>query len=950
MSIAHLVNVILAEISFLPLKSIDNFEITSAASPEEPIDLITLGYMRCLDEGALLSGELQGAQLDIVSCEPIIDWAVDRYEGAVFLWAITGKAWYKLESPSPRYSSLYSNLLQGIDIVERGFEALDVDGNGDLKATVENIAANMKSLDGSKRRTTVPFPVKKFAIAQLEAYCGKRKPPVSAKKRKHGMTGGKSMNDGEAWADMMSDDDMPDDFEVQEEDFSEDLDDDELFHARKKAWRRVKYQRKKAEENKKLERIEKELLMKEIEENERRGCPPKMRSDFRIPGEHLHKVLFAWSFLQEFGDVLNLPPFSLSSFEAALYPGPSIDMLPDEPEAREKPAKSPSVENTVDEEMDDENIGGNQVDENNVDDKTIEKPEEENAPGDAELGTSEKEDPVSEPDDVLQESKSFENGLIKKNVEEEEENADAKSTKINEVPFTETEPKVEPNNSPRVESVVPEVPELEANVQENIAQVPVKRGRGRPRKDGSNPRPSGGIKKAPQNIIYEPTIKTRRQKGINVPIKNLKEEYSDEMEAEDDRLKDADFSVESEMRGKVSKAKINRLAPNKDIHFDIPHPTATNSITEALKATQKLQEEYEARLRETYAVSFSKIQNCSPLDKSYSASGILLRDIVTCLTGAIGDDIQEASSDTKQPSTATVTASKGLISPWPEIAANTVWSCTMSSEEAKHAALHLAYGDFIDLSGPERIEIISSLVYEALESKVIGNEINKRMEKQLGMKFPFNDLCMDPGQLVTDLRDQIQQVVESDAKGQYSGTLREWMAWVDILRVGMKRYVGEDFNGRRYWALGNESGAFRIFCQDLSAFSMESSDLSVTDSWGYYEGESLEDLISWLGKAKIRKETILLASLSSAPVPTSLPTPSAPARKLSGKELLSQQADGYRSINYPLLRGEWNLTSGSSSYDLPIEQRASLAMESILGSIPFWFKASFLLNGSFVIF
>jgi hypothetical protein len=400
----------LAEMSFLPLKSIDNFEITSAASPEEPIDLITLGYMRCLDEGALLSGELQGAQLDIVSCEPIVDWAVDRYEGAVFLWAITSKAWYKLESPSPRYSGVYGNLLQGIDIVERGLEAIDIDGNGDLKATVENIAANLKSLDGLKRRTTVPFSVKKFAVAQLEAHCGRRKPPVSTKKRKHGLVGSKSMNDGDAWADMMSDDDMPDDFEVQEEDFSEDLDDDELFHARKKAWRRVKYHRKKAEENKKLEKIEEELLMKEAEENEHRGCPPKMRSDFRVPGEHLHKVLFAWSFLQEFGDVLNLPPFSLSSFEAALYPGPNIDMLPDEPEPREKLAKSPAVENSqeIDEKETDEKKNDEQ---SNIYEKTDEQLEDNKQSADVEETAIEQEAPVTEPSNLLEEHKSPENGV-----------------------------------------------------------------------------------------------------------------------------------------------------------------------------------------------------------------------------------------------------------------------------------------------------------------------------------------------------------------------------------------------------------------------------------------------------------------------------------------------------------------------------------------------------------
>jgi hypothetical protein len=91
----------------------------------------------------------------------------------------------------------------------------------------------------------------------------------------------------------------------------------------------------------------------------------------------------------------------------------------------------------------------------------------------------------------------------------------------------------------------------------------------------------------------------------------------------------------------------------------------------------------------------------------------------------------------------------------------------------------------------------------------------------------------------------------------------------------------------------------------------------------------------------IRCEVQLLRALKSAPLPAD---PTAAASNpddglFVGKDLESLRADGYKSIGgVPLLRGEWNTPREKIGLYLPAEKRTLLAIDAMLGAIPFWFR------------
>jgi hypothetical protein len=53
----------------------------------------------------------------------------------------------------------------------------------------------------------------------------------------------------------------------------------------------------------------------------------------------------------------------------------------------------------------------------------------------------------------------------------------------------------------------------------------------------------------------------------------------------------------------------------------------------------------------------------------------------------------------------------------------------------------------------------------------------------------------------------------------------DWAAWMAAQRLGLRRALGADLRGRRYWCLGREAGAFRVYVEE------EEGRL-----WGWYEG------------------------------------------------------------------------------------------------------------------
>lgn len=900
------------------MKAIDAFEITSDAG--EPIDLLSLGQMRCLDEDAVLSGEMCAAgtsgknakknkKLGRLSGELVVDWAIDMSEDVWFVWIITKTAWYKLLSPSRRYDSVYQNVALAIDVLQRAVALLYVDGNPDIKDTVETISEDLKNevLSDSRRKSAVPVPIKKFVMSYLEAFCGRRKDTYEVSLRKAGVW------DTDMEIDAISDEDMPDDFDPEDEMLDEE--DEDFDSIRKKAWRTVKYKRKKELNDKIQMEKDKKRFEEESKAHEERGEPPAMHKSFRVPKEKVHEVLFLWSFFQEFGDLLQVPPFSFHALEAAFCPGPSVSITIDE--------CSEDMEETKEEEP-----GAEIKETSHI--KTELDVKQEEITTDAE--NPERSENRKEPDAGNDAVGS--DGAADVLMPQEDEGP-SKDGIPNGTDLAPQETKEEDGNSegiPHENYAAPS--EEKPTEEEKSAAVPEKRGRGRPRKDGSAPRPRApGVNKAPQNIIYEPTIRTRRQRGISVPSKHMAE-YASMMELDDDVDDDDDYRVVLKRR-KSQKLKPHAVQPI------VPDDAGLNAIAEALKQTQKMQEEYEASIKEKYGVSSDIIKKGSALDKSYAPSGVLLRDIVLALLGVIDDTLPKTNADTKRPSIATTTLATEQKNPWPEEVANNVWSWDGVWKEAKAAALHLAYGDFIDLSVEERIDVVSGLLYEAIESNFLSNEISKRSDNLLQQQAARLALpCEQPhgNDLFLHYRSEIDSIMApiEDSLSPGDRALTEWEVWKDILGVGTKAFIGEDFGGRRYWALGDGAGAFRVFCQEVDLDS-DAAFEPRRDTWGWYEGFRLDELILWLKKADIHVERHLIAALTSAPSPASSPSPDGPAKKLSTTELSNWRSDGYKGINQPLLRGEWNLCKGRPT-PLSTELRVSQTIESMLGSISFWFK------------
>ena len=911
-----------------PVKGLNDFKISSAE--KEPVDLSKL-YQKYCSGDVFLSGTIVGESVGRVEDEKIVDYAIDRSTGFASVLICTESAWYRLESPSATYSETYQNVAQGLQLVDfaMGFLQSMDEYAEDIKQVVNEASKQLKSVQkSSKRKMNIPGHVKKFATSCVQAHY---------RREKEDMISDAADDDDEDFEmdlDAISDEDMPDDFEAEDEDFEmHDLHGEEAVAAKKKAWRRVKFKRKKVSSGTKWDA---KTFASDQEADKARGEPPQMLKGFRIPPEKIHDVLFLWSFIQEFGEILRLPPITFSSLEAALCPGPSVAITLEEyNEGQEvsetKPVKSENQDN-LPSEMDTKDT-----------EAEIKKEEElvNHDRGPVESGLTRPNTNEDESEAVKQQSKSLDETHINDPKEASDVlNIASSSGGERQIPAegensapTTTEPETK---APAVDHVAP------ADINVNVGSteipgippvVPVKRGRGRPRKDGSAPQPRpAALKVAPQNIILDPTIRTRRQRGVTVTSRKL-EEYALDI---DDIFNDEDYTLPKQRR-KVHRPSFQRVQIQTSSYQDNAH----NEIAEALKQTQRMQEEYEASIREKYGVSSNIIKKGSPLDRPYSASGVLLRDIVLALLGAIDATLPRPTNDMKRPTTASAYVNKAQKAPWTEEAANNVWSWAGVWNEAKEASLRLAYGDFIDLTASERIDILSALLYEAIESKFLSSEISKRADKYL-QQMAAQSSFKSKQPHGADTRAKILSRVEKEINEEDSMSLstsksvKEWVAWCNVLGLGTKCHIGEDFRGRRYWALGRESGAFRVFCQHIQSHDNPDDNVEV-DTWGWYEGVKLDELIAWLKQADIKRERFLIAALSSAPSPTTSPTPSMPARKLNRNELDAQRSDGYKNINQPLLRGEWNLCQGRPA-PATIDQRASQALESMLGSISFWFK------------
>ena len=291
----------------MPIFDLDLFDIHTDDS-DEPVDLLAMGHMRVAGETSVrVTGTMQaprkkstislslskvknagaGPERAKVADEEVIDWAVgwsigvgnmgtnnvtEDKRAAVYL--ITNSAWYRLHRPSETYEEVYQSVVTGVMLVELSSQRAEVVGDvPDVKGIVEAVAKEMRAgavdgVDGNLPPRNVPAHVKKFAIGHMEALYGQRIDALS----RYGLEDGDpraALEDG---------------------------------------------------------RLDMEIDTEVSRQRQERGPPPEMDSRWRVPKEKVHELLYLWGFLQEFGAILKLPPFTLGTLEAALSTGPTIDM------------------------------------------------------------------------------------------------------------------------------------------------------------------------------------------------------------------------------------------------------------------------------------------------------------------------------------------------------------------------------------------------------------------------------------------------------------------------------------------------------------------------------------------------------------------------------------------------------------------------------------------------
>lgn len=933
--------------SSLPILDLDMFDIHTE-DREESVDLLTMGHMRVSGETfVLVTGMLQAPKkkstisLSLSKVkntgndsekarlvdEEVLDWVVGWSIGTgntgtnnltedkrAVVYLVTKSAWYRLHRPSEAYAEVYQSVVTGVMLVELSSGQAEVVSDvPDVKGIVEEVAKEMRAgvlrgPDGHLPPRNVPAHVKKFAIGHMEALYGQRIDSLS----RYGFV------DGEA--------------------------------------------RAAAEDG----RFDIGIDGETVRQRQERGPPPAMDSRWRVPKEKVHELLYLWGFLQEFGSILKLPPFTLGTLEAALSTGPTIDMALNEvtfkaedakemerirAEAAEREREKDKRDGTGERPMlasspnpDGTSVGGSSfarslgtdnyatdgLDGSDANGRDGMEDDAGNTSTGYDAGTSVHPD-SSAPDNLISklEGDGEVNGKMGVPADMMVSRMEVDEARVNdEGPQLEVYGNGDPHGA--TGSFNPAIDE----------GAVVKRGRGRPRK-GVPGAPTPQLPHpAPQNVITDPTIKTRMQRGVAFNSKKFDDEFTTDV----DYLFEGDQPDDDYQPAKVRRKSSFKLSKKSNSHLFSPGMSAPGprvptpeELAAAAKDAQRRREEREARVKQKYGVSLDIIEKATVVDRSYAPSGVLVRDIVLALLSVVDETLvlPKGKHEPVRPEQASTYVARSHKLLWPAALANTVWSYEQSSEQLKATALRLAYGDFIDLSAAERIDVLCGLVSEIIESPLLANIMVKKADDYAqfhAVRPPWK--CVKPHGV--DMAQGIQKEIDQRAEKVIKASISEdspspvpsisrpmakWTSWLSLLGLGTLAPVGDDANGRRYWALGEESGAFRIFCQDVK------DDASNDDSWGWYEGERLDQLVAWLKVCDIRAERPLVAALSTAPRSTSGD---------STKLIEISRQDGYRSITSPLLRGEFNHCNTKPAA-LTMDQRSSRAVEVMLGAISFWF-------------
>ena len=932
----------------LPILDLDLFDIHTDDS-EEPVDLLAMGHMRVAGETSVrVTGTMQaprkkstislslskvknagaGPERAKVADEEVIDWAVgwsigvgnmgtnnvtEDKRAAVYL--ITNSAWYRLHRPSETYEEVYQSVVTGVMLVELSSQRAEVVGDvPDVKGIVEAVAKEMRAgavdgVDGNLPPRNVPAHVKKFAIGHMEALYGQRIDALS----RYGLVDGDpraALEDG---------------------------------------------------------RLDMEIDTEVSRQRQERGPPPEMDSRWRVPKEKVHELLYLWGFLQEFGAILKLPPFTLGTLEAALSTGPTIDMALNEVTFKAEDAKemeriraeaeqkgkerdgtggrstlaaSPNPDGT--------SVGGGvsslarslATDSYGMDGPDGRGGDGPGAGGDDVGDSSAGADARTS---VHPDSSAPENATLKLEGDSKVDvNAGVLADGVARTDVNEAAVKEE---NPQMDSSVNGMSDDASGVRRAggggvPAGLPTKRGRGRPRKGEPGPPIPHMPHPAPQNLIKDPTVKTRMQRGVAFNSKKFDDEFTTDV----DNLFEGDVPDEDDLPAKMRRKSSFKLSRKSDPHLFTagmaapgPRVPTPEELAAAAKDAQRRREEQEAKVKQKYGVSLEIVEKATVIDRAYAPSGVLIRDIVLALLSVVDETlvVPRGKQEPVRPDQASTYVSRSHRLLWPAALANTVWSYEQSSEQLKTTALRLAYGDFIDLSAAERIDVLCGLVSEIIESPLLANIIVKKADDSAqfhAVRPPWR--CVKPygidmaQGIQKDMDQRADKVIKASISGDATSTapsiskpMAKWTSWLGLLGLGTLAPIGDDANGRRYWALGEEAGAFRVFCQEIK------DEASNEDSWGWYEGERLDQLVAWLKVCDIRTERPLVAALSTAPRST---------LGDSTKLIEHSRQDGYRGITSPLLRGEFNHCNTKPAA-LTMDQRSSRAVEIMLGTIPFWF-------------
>lgn len=170
--------------------------------------------------------------------------------------------------------------------------------------------------------------------------------------------------------------------------------------------------------------------------------------------------------------------------------------------------------------------------------------------------------------------------------------------------------------------------------------------------------------------------------------------------------------------------------------------------------------------------------------------------------------------------------------------------------------------------------------------------------------------------------------------------------------------IGQDFRGTHYWILGGSAGCFRIYVEyrplyeeSLNENGRSSRSRGRTKSdgtvfWGWYEGESIAQLIAWIEDGDLEFEKTLLETLHHIPKAIRLERNRSHSEsptlniinvgyhKMDETALEAFRIDSYAEIRYPLLRGEGEISE--MPQDVHPTARIGACTRALLSAIPFW--------------